>query len=383
MTSRRAPAPYAVARLLHPGAWWLWALALATAASRTTNPLLLALVITVAGVVVVRRRTDAPWARSYGVFLRLGLVVVAIRVAFHALFGAPFPDGTVLVRLPEVPLPEWAAGVRLGGEVTFEGIAYAAYEGLRLATLLICVGAANALASPARLLKCVPGVLYEMGVAVVVAMTFAPQVVTSLGRVRAARRMRGRPDRGIRGLRHVAMPVLEGALERSLELAAAMDSRGYGRRAGVSVGQRRRTGGLLLGGLMGVCAGVYGLLDGGGPPPLGMPLLLGGLVLAGAGLVLGGRRSPRTRYRPDPWTLPEWLVAGSGVAAALVLVSVAVSGEPALHPSTYPLEWPVLPLLPTVAVLLALLPAAAAPVPPRTLTRRTPVAVGTTAAVRA
>ena len=28
-------------RALHPGAWWLWALGLATAASRTTNPLLL------------------------------------------------------------------------------------------------------------------------------------------------------------------------------------------------------------------------------------------------------------------------------------------------------------------------------------------------------
>ena len=28
-------------RTLHPGAWWLWALGLATAASRTTNPLLL------------------------------------------------------------------------------------------------------------------------------------------------------------------------------------------------------------------------------------------------------------------------------------------------------------------------------------------------------
>ena len=34
--------PDAPPRWLHPGAWWLWALGLATAASRTTNPLLLA-----------------------------------------------------------------------------------------------------------------------------------------------------------------------------------------------------------------------------------------------------------------------------------------------------------------------------------------------------
>jgi formate hydrogenlyase subunit 4 len=34
-------------RLLHPAAWWLWGLAMAVAASRTTNPFLLALTIAV------------------------------------------------------------------------------------------------------------------------------------------------------------------------------------------------------------------------------------------------------------------------------------------------------------------------------------------------
>jgi energy-coupling factor transport system permease protein len=363
-------AAYAVPRLLHPGAWWLWALALATAASRTTNPLLLALVITVAGVVVSARRTDAPWARSYAVFLRLGLAVVAIRIVFQAIFGAPVPDGRVLLDLPEVPLPEWAAGVRLGGAVTLEGVAGAAYDGLRLATVLVCMGAANALASPARLLRCMPGVLYEMGVAVIVAMTFAPQVVSNLGRVRAARRLRGRPDRGLRGLRHVAMPVLEGALERSLELAAAMDSRGYGRRASVPAAQRRATVALMLGGLVGVCAGVYGLLDGTGPAALGLPLVAAGVALAATALALGGRRSLRTRYRPDPWGLPEWLVAGSGALAAAVLITAAAAGELALYPLTQPLAWPQLPPLPTLGILAAALPALAAPLPPRPAARR-------------
>ncbi|RRR69529.1 energy-coupling factor transporter transmembrane protein EcfT, partial [Streptomyces sp. RP5T] len=30
---------------LHPGAWWLWSLSLGIAATRTTNPLLLALLV--------------------------------------------------------------------------------------------------------------------------------------------------------------------------------------------------------------------------------------------------------------------------------------------------------------------------------------------------
>ena len=58
-----------------------------------------------------------------------------------------------------------------------------------------------------------------------------PQLLEGVTRVRAARRLRGRRHTGLRGLRGVAMPVLEGALERSVELAAAMDARGFGRTA--------------------------------------------------------------------------------------------------------------------------------------------------------
>ncbi|MCC6183209.1 MAG: energy-coupling factor transporter transmembrane protein EcfT, partial [Microthrixaceae bacterium] len=41
---------------MHPGAWWIWALGLATAASRTTNPLVLGLLIAVVALVVSARR---------------------------------------------------------------------------------------------------------------------------------------------------------------------------------------------------------------------------------------------------------------------------------------------------------------------------------------
>jgi energy-coupling factor transport system permease protein len=350
-------------RTLHPGAWWLWALGLATAASRTTNPLLLGLVLAVAGFVVMSRRSDAPWARAYGFYLAMGLVVIAIRVVFGALFGAPLP-GRVLVTLPEVGLPEWAAGVRLGGEVTLEGVLAAVYEGLQLATMLACIGAANALANPKRLLKAMPGALYEVGVAVVVALSFSPQLVEAVGRVRAARRLRGRPDRGLRGLRGVAMPVLEDALERSVELAAAMDSRGFGRTAADRSG-RRTSGVLTLGGLLGVCVGAYGLLDAQSPAALGLPVLGAGLLTAVAGLVVGGRRAVRSRYRPDPWSLPEWLVAGSGAVAAVAVVVTSALDPAGTAPSTSPLVLPTLPLLATLGLLAATLPARAAPVPPR------------------
>ncbi len=350
-------------RTVHPGAWWLWSLGLAAAASRTTNPLLLGLLLAVVGYVVATHRTDAPWARSYAAFVRLALAVLSIRLFFAVFLGSPVPGTHTLLTLPEVPLPDWAQGVRLGGRITAEGLVFALYDGLKLATLLICVGAANALANPARLLKSLPGALYEAGVAVVVAMTFAPHLVADVQRLRAARRLRGRPDRGLRGLAQVALPVLEGALERSVALAAAMDARGYGRTAEVAPAVRRTTAALTLGGLLGVCAGTYGVLtaEGGG---YGLPVLLAGLAAALAGLWLGGRRSPRTRYRPDAWGVRAWLVSGSGVAVAGLMIAYAAHDPAALHPGVVPLTAPAFPLWPAAAILLGLVPAFAVPAPP-------------------
>ncbi|WP_435843868.1 CbiQ family ECF transporter T component [Streptomyces fructofermentans] len=366
---RRLRAPRATrANALHPGAWWVWALGLGTAASRTTNPLLLALLVAVSGYVVAARRTEAPWARSYGAFVKLALVVLGIRLGFAVVLGSPVPGTHVLVTLPELPLPDWAQGIRVGGRVTAEGLVFAVYDGLKLAALLICVGAANALANPARLLKSLPGALYEAGVAVVVALTFAPNLIADVQRLRAARRLRGRPDSGLRGLLQVGLPVLEGALERSVALAAAMDARGYGRTAAVAPAVRRTTAVLTLGGLVGVCAGTYGVLTAEGGVH-GLPVLLAGLAAALAGLWLGGRRSVRTRYRPDAWGVRAWLVAGSGAAVAALVILYSSYDPAALHPGVVPLTAPVLPLWPAGAALLGLLPAFVAPDPAADRTR--------------
>ncbi|MEU4495512.1 energy-coupling factor transporter transmembrane protein EcfT [Streptomyces sp. NBC_00210] len=347
---------------LHPGAWWLWALGLAVAASRTTNPLLLGLVVGVAGYVVAARRTDAPWARSYGAFVKLGLVVIGIRVLFSVVLGSPIPGTHTLLTLPEVPLPHWAKGIRIGGRVFAEQLVFALYDGAKLATLLICVGAANALANPARLLKSLPGALYEVGVAVVVAMTFAPNMVADVVRLRTARRLRGRPTGGIRAIVQIGLPVLEGALERSVAVAASMDARGYGRTAQVPPAVRHTTTVLTLGGLLGVCAGSYGLLAAAGAS-YGLPLLVTGLLAALAGLRLGGRRSVRTRYRPDRWGPRAWLVAGSGAAVAALLILAGSYDPDALHPGVVPLTAPTLPLWPAASILIGLLPAFVAPLP--------------------
>lgn len=355
-----------VPRTLHPIAWWAWALGLATAASRTTNPLLLLLIFAVLAIVVSSRRSNAPWAGAMPYYLGLALIVVVLRVVFRICFGGVVsPDDEILLRLPTLPLPSWLAGIHVGGPVSAQATLAAAFDGLRLGALLCCIGAANALANPKRALRVLPGALYELGVAVVVAMTVAPQLIDSVQRVRRARRLRAGPSRGLAAVRRIAVPVLEDALDRSIRLAAAMDSRGYGRTGSATRASRRVVAGLLLAGMLGLSAGVYSLLDTTTPKTLGTPTLLAGVALCAGGLWLGGRRVVHTRYRPDPWAGPEWVVAGCGVVAAAALFVTTGYAAADLNPSLYPLGWPPLPVVPTVAILLGATAAWVAPPPPR------------------
>jgi len=344
-----------VGRAVHPGAWWAWALALGTIATRTTNPLVLLLLIAVAAFTVSARRSPHS-VRSFGFFIRLGLFVLIVRIVFEALFGTE-RIGHVLVTLPTVPLPHWADGMHIGGDITVQGLLAATYGGLQLAALLVCVGSANALASPRRLLRAVPGALYEAGVAITVALSFAPQLASAAVRVRRARRLRGRPSTGLRSWLGVALPVLEDALDRSIELAAAMDSRGFGRRGAVSVTRRRLVAGSVVAGLVAITIAVYELLDASSPTLVGLPLLATGTAIACGAVLLGGRDATRTRYRPDPWRGPEWIVAGAGAAALLCVVIAGRIDPGSLHTTTYPLVTPQLPWPALIGIMLALVPA--------------------------
>jgi energy-coupling factor transport system permease protein len=356
-----------VPRTLHPVAWWIWALGLATAASATSNPLLLLLILAVLGIVVANRRSEAPWARAFKYYLYLALAAVAIRVVFRTIFGGDIDaaDMHVLFTLPHVPLPSWAAGVQLGGAVTLEGTVSALYDGMRLGCLLCCLGAANVLANPKRALRVLPGALHELGAAVVIALCFAPQLVESAQRVRKARKLRGGSSGGFHALRSIAIPVMEDALERSLRLAAAMDSRGYGRTGTATRRSRQVTGTLMLGGMCGLCLGTYGLLSHSTPGVLGLPVLAAAAAVCGLGLAVGSRRVGRSQYRPDPWRASEWVVAACGLVPAVVLTVGVGTGAGGLNPSVDPLRWPTLPLVPTLAILVAALAAVAAPPPLR------------------
>ncbi len=357
-------------RALHPLAWWGWAIGLAVAASTTTNPLLLALLLAVIWVVVVARRTDSPWARAFRLYVVLGIVIVVVRILWHVLVGLKYGTITVLP-LPSIGLPDWAAGINLLGTVYLEGWIAAALLGVQLGTLVIAIGAANALANPKRLLRSLPHALHEVGTAVVVSVSVAPQLAESVQRVLRARLLRGEAGRGLRAVPQVALPVLQDTLDRSLMLASAMESRGYGSRHGTSTGGRRLlTGSLTLLGLLAIAFGIYGVLDPVGSSQWsGAPVILLGLLLAFVGMVLGGREIRVTEYRKDPWELPETLTVLAGLAAATCALISRNATPDLMTMPLQPIGAPGLPLLATLGILVGVLPALATPPNPKVRAR--------------
>ena len=349
-------------RDLHPIAWWVWAIGLAAGASLSTNPVWMVMLVGAATVVVLARRSDQPWARSFRLYCLLALVIVVLRVVFRIVLGGGVGD-TVWLRLPEIPLPDWVMGIRLLGDVTRESLLAGLYDGLRLAAIVVCVGAANSLANPKRLLKSLPPALYEIGTALVIAVTMVPQLADSVRRVRRAQALRGGASGRVGRLRRILVPVLEDAFDRSLLLAAGMDTRGYGRSGDATPGQRRLTGALMLIGLCGICLGTYLALDQSGalPASWGRPLLLAGLVVAIGGIVAAGRRVHRSRYRPDPWRWPELTVVASGLAVAVAAQRVTQESPAIAYPSLTAV--PTLDVLALAAVVVAVLPAVLAPPP--------------------
>ncbi len=285
---------------------------LAVATTRSPGLLSTAFLIAAIVIVVAGCQDDSVFARAFPAYLALAAAVVVFRMIFYILVGIK-GAGAVLIPLPQIPLPDWAGGIGLLGPVSASGLVAALSAGLALAALLLCFGAAVSLTNPQRTLRSLPASLHLLGTSAVVAMTLAPQLVSSWKRVRRAQHLRGRRLTGAHAVAATTLPVLQDALERSLSLAASMDSRGYAR---VHKGSSALVLWLMVGALVGAAVGTYALLDGTGPGWLAVPLLVAGAGAAVAGSVIASRRILTTRFRPDPWRLRETVTAGVGLLIA-------------------------------------------------------------------
>lgn len=165
--------------------------------------------------------------RAYRVMLKLGILLIAVRVVVFGVAGHTGP--TVIAQIPALRLPGFLGGFTLGGAITGEVIAQEIAEGLRVLAVLVACGALLSVVSVAKLLRMLPSRLRSASLILTIAITFVPHLAQQVSAVREAQRLRGSARRGVRALRGVVAPVLGGAIERSFDLAASMEARGYGR----------------------------------------------------------------------------------------------------------------------------------------------------------
>lgn len=218
------------------------------------------------------------------------------------IFSVP-GQGKVLFNIPRLRLPEWLAGIYLGGAVTLERISYVLLESATIFSLVITIAAASSLANPKQTLRALPGVLHEAGVALIIATTLIPHFATSVNRIREARKLRG--DSARFGFKRTLVPLFEESLERALTMAESMEARGYGR-----VGGRKyafASTALLVVGVMSLLFAILQMLIG-NHYQLALTTSLSLIVIA---LVVANISNQRTRYRPLPWRENEILVIAS------------------------------------------------------------------------
>lgn len=279
-------------------AWLVWLLTGGMLALIASNPLYLVMLLIISRLV---QFACAPAQGGWRVpFWRISLVILLFSTLFNMLTA--HIGQTILLTLP-------ANWVLIGGPITLEAAVYGLLNGLRLITLLSFFLAFNIIVPVSHLAGLVPGALHELGLVMLIAVTYVPETVGQFKRIREAQAIRGHRLNGLRDWRPVLLPLLIAGLERALNLAETMVSRGYGSTALVAAPLRARlafAAGLLL--------ALAGALQAAWAKPLGLYFILAGIVTVAWAYRDMSRRHIRTQYRPHKWAWADSLV----VAGALI-----------------------------------------------------------------
>lgn len=216
-------------RQWHPAFWWLWSGIAATLLLRFPRDLWqVPTAIIIASILVFARSHRSSHSRRTFTFaLVIALTAAIFRIFTAILIGVPMP-GRTLFTLPEATLPEFLVGIRIGGPVTSQRLLSTLFEVLIFAALILAIATANSLSEPYRLIRILPRRFYGFGLALSIASSLAPRAAESIARINFAQRIRGQSLTGISRFRRSALPILEESLDRAIDLAASLESRGYG-----------------------------------------------------------------------------------------------------------------------------------------------------------
>lgn len=300
----------------HPGAWWIAGIALSLTASLSSNLILLVGICALTMLVVRACRDEAPWSRSIKFYLFLGALVVLLRVVFRVVFNLADAKENVLISFPSLSIDLGLGNsLHLLGSVSVLSLQSALTDGFRLAAIILAIGMANSLANPRKLLRATPGALYEVATAISIAINLAPQLIQSLNRVRRSRGLRGH-SKGIKAIPGIVIPVLEDTIDQSMQLAASMSARGFGRKGNLSRGRILLTRVTTFLTLILLVVGVGMLLFSPAEQIVDLAVVMSGFCFAFIALRLSSARTTRTQYIRLRWS--------AGDAVILTLSSVTL-----------------------------------------------------------
>jgi len=329
-------------------AWMAWGGSAFLIALLARNPFVL---VELGMVALIVRASCVPPERLRGIgwMLRVAPLMLAIGVAFNVLTVRS--GDRILASLP-------AGWPIVGGDLTWNALAYGVVSALALFVLLLIGTTLGALLRWIDLTRMLPQRIAPLAVAGSVAWVFLPELARAFTDIRETMQVRGMPLRRPASFLPLVVPLLAQGLERAMTTAEVLEARGFG---GVSGARHpQRTGGAdaaLAGGLVALAAATYDLFTGG---RIAWPVLAAAGV---AGLTFGLVRRPaagvpRTRYRVAGWLGRDTAVCLASAVAAGVFVWRWMTQRDLLAFDPYPrLVWPAVDLVVMLALPLLALPA--------------------------
>ncbi|MDQ2959665.1 MAG: energy-coupling factor transporter transmembrane protein EcfT [Candidatus Dormibacteraeota bacterium] len=228
-----------------PRIWAAWTASALVVVLTSTNPVYRGLVLLVAlDVLLTFRRRDAT--------LRPLFIAVGVAAALAALIN------TLLSHTGVHTLFTLPAGIPgIGGPVTADALVYGLDVALGISAAVLAAAPLGRVLHPHDLLDAFPRALQRTAALVGSALNLVPGMARNAVQISEAQRMRGVRGTRLRDLRAVAAPIVLSALDDSLQLAEAMEARGFGSRTRTSYTTHRvdRHGVFVL-----VAAAVAGVL---------------------------------------------------------------------------------------------------------------------------
>jgi len=153
----------------------------------------------------------------------------------------------------------------VGGPWTVEALLFGIASGLAVAAAVLAMAPLSLLLEPHQVVDALPAPLARTGAAMAASLNLVPTLARSFTAISEAQRMRGWRPRGPSTWGEVVVPAVLSAIEDSIQLAEAMEARGFG-------------------------------------------------------------SGPRTRYRPPGWSRADSLLLAAAAASAVLLVLARALG---------------------------------------------------------